>query len=73
MTNDESSYRVGWEHSLGLSQYNDRFRAHRKNMSRIIGSKTTAAQFAELQEAEAARYLRHMLDSPENLLDHIRK
>ncbi|KAI1078886.1 cytochrome P450 [Whalleya microplaca] len=64
---------VGWENSLGLSPYNDRFRAHRKNMNRIIGSKTTAAQFNTLQEAAVGHFLVRVLDSPENLIDHIRK
>ncbi|KAK7745701.1 hypothetical protein SLS62_009667 [Diatrype stigma] len=64
---------IGWEHSLALSQYNDRFRTYRKNMSRIIGSKTAAAQFYDLQDAEVCHFLRHVLDSPENLVEHIRK
>lgn len=42
-------------------------------MSRIIGSKTAAAQFYELQDAEVCHFLRHVLDSPENLVEHIRK
>ncbi|KAF4341844.1 oxidoreductase [Fusarium beomiforme] len=37
---------VGWENSLGFSPYNDRFRTHRKNMARIIGSKRAAAKEA---------------------------
>ncbi|KAF4954397.1 hypothetical protein FSARC_12140 [Fusarium sarcochroum] len=64
---------IGWENSLALSGYNDRFRTHRKNMARIIGSKTTAAQYDGLQEAEVGHFLLHVLDHPDHLTDHIRK
>ncbi|KAK1765144.1 O-methylsterigmatocystin oxidoreductase [Phialemonium atrogriseum] len=64
---------LGWENSLGLSQYNDRFRTYRKNMSRIIGSKPAAAQYNMLQEAEVGHFLLHVLDNPDGLVDHIRK
>ncbi|KAM0352989.1 hypothetical protein ACHAPU_001874 [Fusarium lateritium] len=37
---------VGWGDSVGFQGYNDRFRTYRKNMSRIIGSKTAAAEEA---------------------------
>ncbi|EEU37635.1 uncharacterized protein NECHADRAFT_53484 [Fusarium vanettenii 77-13-4] len=64
---------LGWENSLGLSQYNDRFRTYRKNMSRIIGSKTAAAQHNTLQEAEVGHFLLHVLDNPEDVVNQIRK
>lgn len=64
---------MGWENSLGLSPYNSRFKTYRKNMSRIIGSKPAAAQFNDLQEAEVGHFLLHVLRSPDDLFDHIRK
>ncbi|KAF5722024.1 oxidoreductase [Fusarium mundagurra] len=64
---------VGWENSLGFSPHNDRFRTHRKNMARIIGSKRAAAKYDRLQEAEVAHFLLHVLDDPERFMDHIRK
>ncbi|KPM36011.1 O-methylsterigmatocystin oxidoreductase [Neonectria ditissima] len=64
---------IGWENSLGLSQYNDRFRTYRKNMSRIIGSKAAAAQYDKLQEAEVGHFLLHVQNNPDDLVDHIRK
>ncbi|KAI1373868.1 putative cytochrome P450 oxidoreductase OrdA-like protein [Hypoxylon crocopeplum] len=64
---------VGWENTLGLCPYNTRFRTYRKNMSRVIGTKTAAMQFNTLQEAEVGHFLLHVLDKPEYLLDHIRK
>jgi hypothetical protein len=42
-------------------------------MSRIIGSKAAAAQYNNLQEAEVGHFLLHVLRSPDNLFDHIRK
>ncbi|KAI1759439.1 putative cytochrome P450 oxidoreductase OrdA-like protein [Hypoxylon sp. FL1150] len=64
---------IGWENAVGITPYNDRFRTHRKNMGRIIGSKATASQFDTLQEAEVGHFLLHLLDNPEGLLDHIRR
>ncbi|KAM0289149.1 hypothetical protein ACHAO9_006369 [Fusarium lateritium] len=42
-------------------------------MARFIGSKTAAAEYNSLQEAEVGHFLLHVLDKPENLVDHIRK
>lgn len=42
-------------------------------MSRIIGSKTTAAQYNKMQEAEVGRLLLHLLDKPDDLVDHIKR
>ncbi|KAM0270336.1 hypothetical protein ACHAPA_003520 [Fusarium lateritium] len=64
---------VGWEDSVGFSEYNERFKTYRKNMARFIGSKTAAAEYNSLQEAEVGHFLLHVLDKPENLVDHIRK
>ncbi|KAF1811944.1 putative cytochrome P450 oxidoreductase OrdA-like protein [Eremomyces bilateralis CBS 781.70] len=64
---------VGWENSLGLSPYNNRFRAYRRNFARIIGSKPLAAEFNGLQQTEVGHFLLHVLDKPDDLVDHIRK
>ena len=66
-------YRLGWEKSLGMSPYNNYWRIYRKNMARLIGSKSSASQFEALQEAEVGHFLLHLLEKPEDLLDHIRK
>lgn len=65
--------RIGWENSLGMLHYNDRFRIYRKNMSRIIGSRRAVSQFNELQEAEVGHFLLHILNSPDELTEHIRR
>ncbi len=42
-------------------------------MARIIGSTSVAAQFDALQEVEVGHFLLHVLEKPEDLVDHIRK
>ncbi|KAJ0344498.1 hypothetical protein COL26b_010353 [Colletotrichum chrysophilum] len=64
---------VGWDKATGGIPYNDIFRLHRKVFARIIGTKTTAAQFDDLQEAEVGHFLLHVLDKPGNLKEHIHK
>ncbi|KAK1515574.1 cytochrome P450 [Colletotrichum costaricense] len=64
---------VGWDKATGGIPYNDTFRLHRKVFARIIGTKTTAAQFDDLQEAEVGHFLLHVLDNPGNLKGHIHK
>lgn len=68
-----SAGRLGWENSLGLSPYNKRFRTYRKNMSKIIGSKISAAQFNVLQEEEVGHFLLHLLSKPQDLIQHIKR
>lgn len=65
---------MGWENALAFIPYNDRFRAHRKNMSRIIGSQRAVSQFNKLQEAEVGHFLLHVLQDPDKLItEHIRR
>ncbi|KPM39026.1 O-methylsterigmatocystin oxidoreductase [Neonectria ditissima] len=64
---------VGWGASLAFSQNGDRFRTYRKNLSRIIGSKSAAGQYNDLQEAEVGHFLLHVLDNPDQLIDHIKR
>ncbi|KAH8684944.1 putative cytochrome P450 oxidoreductase OrdA-like protein [Ilyonectria robusta] len=64
---------IGWGDSLAFSQYGDRFRTYRKNMSRIIGSKSSAGHYNKLQEAEVGHFLLHVLENPDGLVDHIKR
>lgn len=64
---------MGWENALGFTPYNDRFRIYRKKMSRVFGSRRAVSQFNELQEAEVGHFLLHVLQSPEKLIEHIRR
>ncbi|KFA66345.1 hypothetical protein S40285_01293 [Stachybotrys chlorohalonatus IBT 40285] len=64
---------IGWENALGLAPYNHQFRVQRKSMGRVIGSKTSAANFSSLQEEEVGHFLLHVLDEPSNSISHIRR
>ena len=64
--------RIGWDKILSGEQYSDRFRAQRKNIHAVIGTKAAVSRFFELQEAEVRRFLFRVLESPEELLHHIR-
>ena len=68
-----NSHRVGWENSLAFNPYSNRFRAHRKHMAQILGSKAAASRFNLLQEVEVGRFLLRMLETPDNLLEHFRR
>ncbi|KAI0387367.1 putative cytochrome P450 oxidoreductase OrdA-like protein [Hypomontagnella monticulosa] len=64
---------MGWERALGLCPYDSRFRMYRKIMGRVLGTKAAVAQFNTLQEAEVGHFLLHVLDDPENFIQHTRK
>ena len=42
-------------------------------MAKIIGSKSAAAQFNPLQEEEVGHFLLHVLERPNDLIEHIKK
>ncbi|KAI0002705.1 cytochrome P450 oxidoreductase OrdA-like protein [Xylariaceae sp. FL0662B] len=63
---------VGWENSTVLLQYNDRWRASRKAMHSIIGSKAALSRMYPLQDAEVHRFLLRVLEEPERFEEHLR-
>ncbi|TDL20089.1 cytochrome P450 [Rickenella mellea] len=63
----------GWADGLALLHYGPRFRAHRKNISHIIGTKNAVAQFYPLVEVETRRFLSRVLAQPDMLHSYIRK
>ncbi|KAI8240878.1 Multifunctional cytochrome P450 monooxygenase [Colletotrichum sp. SAR 10_96] len=62
---------VGWNDGTGQLRYDDTLRLHRKVFARILGTRTTAAQYNTLQEAEVGHFLLHVLDNPKKLTEHI--
>ena len=64
--------RVGWENSLAFNPYANRFRAHRKHTTQILGSKAAISRFNLLQEVEVGRFLLRTLENPDDLLGHFR-
>src|SRR5262245_41639550 len=68
-----TSLRVGWRHATAMSPYTDSWKIHRKNITKIASTNVSVSVFDRIQEVEAAHFLLNLLDSPENLFDHIRK
>ena len=64
--------RVGWEDILAMQTYSDRFRAYRKVMHRVLGSKAVTSRFNTLQDIEIRRFLLRVLQKPNDLVQHIR-
>jgi hypothetical protein len=67
------TYRVGWRHATVMIPYNDVWKIHRKNITKITSTSTSLSVFDCVQEAEAARFLVNMLESPDRLFEHVRK
>ncbi|TFY76167.1 hypothetical protein EWM64_g7846 [Hericium alpestre] len=64
---------VGWENTLALTPYGDRFREYRRMLHRLIGSRTSMDEFHPIEELETHRFLRRILQKPDDVSDHIRK
>jgi hypothetical protein len=56
-----------------MSQYTDTFKTHRSNIAKVAGSTTSLKVFNRVQEEESVHFLLNVLESPENLFDHIKK
>lgn len=68
-----SFVRIGWELLLApLAKVDERFRAYRKCIRQVIGSKVAITRFHTLQTVEARRFLFRVLDNPHKLEEHIR-
>ncbi|KAG2116847.1 cytochrome P450 [Suillus clintonianus] len=63
---------VGWNLSLGLLPYGDRFRWYRKNIHRIIGSRAAMDVYNPIEEIETHRFLKCVLTKPDQLQAHVR-
>ncbi|KAF1813984.1 cytochrome P450 [Eremomyces bilateralis CBS 781.70] len=68
-----SSDMIGWKNTLAFSGDTDTFKLHRKNLAKVAGSRVALSVFDRAQEEEAVHFLLNVLDSPENLFDHIKK
>jgi len=56
-----------------MSPYNDTWKVHRKNITKIASTNVSVSVFDRVQKAESAHFLLNVLDSPNDLFDHIRK
>ncbi|OOF98995.1 hypothetical protein ASPCADRAFT_513115 [Aspergillus carbonarius ITEM 5010] len=63
----------GWDKTLGLLPYSNRFRAYRKAASRELGSANVVEKFNDIVDKEVHRFLLRVIESPSKLVDHLRK
>ena len=62
----------GWEHQNACQMYGNHFKAYRKNMHAVIGSKASVTKFNDLQVAEVRRFVFRVLENPKSFIQHIR-
>jgi hypothetical protein len=53
--------------------YTDTWKIHRKNITKIASTKVSLSVFDRVQEAASVHFLSNLLESPEQLFDHIRE
>ena len=64
---------VGWNQSMGLSQYGPRFREYRKFVNRFVGTRASMENLAPLQERETVKFLARVMADPGSLIRQTRK
>ena len=64
---------MGWDQSLVLNQYTDRFRGMRRMLHQFMGSRTHVTKFHGREEEKTRHFLRHVMNDPKNLSEHIRR
>ncbi|KJZ68017.1 hypothetical protein HIM_12592 [Hirsutella minnesotensis 3608] len=62
----------GFDKILVMQDYDDRYRCHRKMIHQHLGSRAAMAQYNDILEVEARRFLLRVLKEPENLIKHVR-
>ncbi|KAF2178916.1 cytochrome P450 [Zopfia rhizophila CBS 207.26] len=63
---------VGWKNATAMSPYNEYWKTHRKNITKVASSNVSVSVFDRVQEEEAAHFLMNVLAAPNDLFDHIR-
>ena len=64
---------VGWKNTLVLVPYGDRLREYRKMFHQTIGTPALMSQYHSVEEHETHKFLQRLLETPEDLSNHIRK
>ncbi|KAF8812810.1 cytochrome P450 [Phlegmacium glaucopus] len=64
---------VGWNKSLGLLSYGERFRNYRKFLHQVMGNVPSASLFYPVEELETHRFLKRVAENPGDLAAHLRK
>ncbi|KAG1855193.1 cytochrome P450 [Suillus subalutaceus] len=63
---------AGFKDCVAFLPYGDRFRRQRKNLHRVIGSRTAVDVYNEIEEVETRRFLKRLLANPDQLQEHVR-
>ncbi|KIJ04516.1 hypothetical protein PAXINDRAFT_22188 [Paxillus involutus ATCC 200175] len=63
---------AGWSSGMLFVNYGARFRSYRKHFYRMFGNRGSTAIFNPIEEEETRRFLRNVLERPDNLAAHIR-
>jgi hypothetical protein len=63
----------GWGGLLTFSSTEKRFRQHRGLIHKLLGTSSALSKFTSLIEDENRAFLRHVLEAPEDLADHVRQ
>ncbi|KAK7695653.1 hypothetical protein QCA50_000289 [Cerrena zonata] len=64
---------VGWKDSTTFMSYTEQFKKSRRYFSHAMGSKNTVKRHHGLIELENRKFLRRLLETPEDVHEHIRK
>ena len=64
---------VGWNQTLALTPYGERFREYRRLAHKLFGSREHVQKYHPLEELETKRFLRRVAKDPGNVSAHIRK
>lgn len=64
---------VGWKDSTTFMSYTDDFKKSRRYFSQTLGSKSTIKNYHELIGQENLKFLRRLLQTPDEVHEHIRK
>lgn len=64
---------IGYDRLLGMARYGERVRMLRKMIHPVVGTRSAVeTQWTDAIEAETARLLRYLAETPEGFLQHIR-
>ena len=64
---------IGWNQSLVLSPYGERFRDIRRLLHQYIGTEKAIEKFHGIEEQECHRFLQRLLQDPDTWINHMKK
>ena len=64
---------VGWSRTTVLLPYGARHRASRRLIQQVIGTQSAVHKFDEIEESEIRKFLKNLLDTPDDFAEHVRQ